>query len=797
MDGQLLAHEWWDDWHDIGPTKHLSAGNHQVKLEYFEGSGDAKVELSWARYSPTATPTQPSAGSWRVDYYNGKDLNWYASTDYESSSFIYHDWGTGSPGHGVGTDNFSIRYERTAYFNESGDWKFTIRSDDGFRLYVDGQLLAHEWWDGWHDIGPSRYLSAGDHQIKLEYFEGSGNAKVELSWARYSPTATPTPTNTPIPTGPTTLSMAPASGTYNINDEFDVGIDLSTGAAGDSMVDVWLTWDSARLQLVSAPPEANINGNRLYWPDTSCGPSRRLFTLRFRAIASGVASVQFDFTPGATNDCNVIPCYEIYDALDAVYDASFTIPGPTPTPTPTATPYTCNDFNEPNNSPDQASAISIGQTRSGIICPGGDYDYYQFTGVAGQRIVVDVDAQSIGSSLDSYLYLLDSDGSTVLALNDDEPTSLDSKLGCELPHDGTYYVRMRDYYSAGGDDYFYDLKVFVDDVAPSAQIISPGHNVWLDPNLQTITTDVNDNESGIRHVTFYWHDADWENSDWIVLNDDWYPSDGWTYDWDTSSIPEQQGGAVYIYAYDWAGNYAGWGSYNLGIDRTPPVVSAGVQQMYGDAPFLDFWVTWWDASDNLSGITSYDIQYRDGSGGTWTALLTGTTDTYYRFVGQDGHTYYFRTRARDYAGNMGTYASGDGDVEHIVQICPTSADAYEPDNSYTVAETVTTDGTWQSHNFHIDGDQDWVKFAATAGITYTLITTNTGGHADTVLYLYESDGNTLIDSNDDDPDNWPASRLEWGATRGGYLLRPSRALGPLCIRLHDSLWLVHCGNRNF
>jgi hypothetical protein len=84
-----------------------------------------------------------------------------------------------------------------------------------------------------------------------------------------------------------------------------------------------------------------------------------------------------------------------------------------------------------------------------------------------------------------------------------------------------------------------------------------------------------------------------------------------------------------------------------------------------------------------------------------------------------------------------------------------------------VAGIITTDGIWQSHNFHIDGDQDWVEFTATAGITYTLTTINTGGHADTVLYLYESDGSTLIDSNDDDPDNWPASRLEWGATRSG------------------------------
>jgi hypothetical protein len=203
------------------------------------------------------------------------------------------------------------------------------------------------------------------------------------------------------------------------------------------------------------------------------------------------------------------------------------------------------------------------------------------------------------------------------------------------------------------------------------------------------------------------------------------------------------------------------------MDRTPPTVTTEVEPMYGDAPFLDFWVNWWNSWDNLSGIASYDIQYRDGLAGTWTNLLTNTSDDHYRFVGQNGHTYYFRTRARDYAGNLSTYAGGDGDVQHTVQICTTSADGKEPDNSYTAAKAITTNGTQQSHNFHAAGDQDWLKFTATAGVTYTLVTANTGGHADTILSVYDTNGTTLLAFNDDDPDNWPASRLAWGARRDG------------------------------
>jgi surface antigen len=441
----------------------------------------------------------------------------------------------------------------------------------------------------------------------------------------------------------------------------------------------------------------------------------------------------------------------------------------------TTPPPSCADSHEPNNTPAQAMAVAYGQTLSADICPGGDYDFYTFTGTAGDKVVVDIDAMSDGSLLDPYIFLFDSDGTSVLVENDDEILGevRDAHLGYRLPHDGTYYIKVKawNHPSVGGTDHFYTIRLLTDHASPSAEITSPDHHDWLDPTQQTITTNVSDNESGIRNVTFYWHDANWDGgSDWIVLEDDHDPRDGWTYNLDTSSIPEQpQDCVVFIYAFDWAGNYAGYGSYNLGIDRTPPTVSAETQQMYGDAPFRDFWV-WWSGSDNLSGIASYDVQYRDGSAGTWTDLLVDTAETYHRFVGQDGHTYCFRACARDFAGNQSAYAGSNGDAQHTVQTCYIPSDAYEADNTATSARWIQPDAPLKAHNFHVEEDQDWVRFYAAAGITYTLATTSTSAHADTMIYLYNGDGTTLIDYNDDYPGMWPLSRLDWRPSTSGFYL---------------------------
>lgn len=60
----------------------------------------------------------------------------------------------------------------------------------------------------------------------------------------------------------------------------------------------------------------------------------------------------------------------------------------------------------------------------------------------------------------------------------------------------------------------------------------------------------------------------------------------------------------------------------------------------------------WSGSDALSGISTFDVQVRAGTGGTWTDVLSNTTNTNTNYTGANIITYYFRTRARDVAGNV-------------------------------------------------------------------------------------------------------------------------------------------------
>jgi hypothetical protein len=64
-------------------------------------------------------------------------------------------------------------------------YTFFTRSDDGVRLYLDGQALIDDWSD--HSAGESSAtiaLTAGRaYALRLEYYENRGSALARLSWS--------------------------------------------------------------------------------------------------------------------------------------------------------------------------------------------------------------------------------------------------------------------------------------------------------------------------------------------------------------------------------------------------------------------------------------------------------------------------------------------------------------------------------------------------------------------------------------------------------------------------------------
>jgi subtilisin family serine protease len=111
---------------------------------------------------------------------------------------------------------------------------------------------------------------------------------------------------------------------------------------------------------------------------------------------------------------------------------------------------------EPNDTVATAKPIAYGQTSETAYIYGKpkDYDYFSFTGAAGDRVKAEVLAMAqLGGRLDSYLYLLGPDGKA-LAANDDRSSDSDSEITYTLPAAGTYSLAVTSYTiaSSGGND---------------------------------------------------------------------------------------------------------------------------------------------------------------------------------------------------------------------------------------------------------------------------------------------------------------------------------------------------------
>jgi hypothetical protein len=76
-----------------------------------------------------------------------------------------------------------VRWEGALWVEEPGDYTVFFGTDDGQRLYLDGELIA-AYYQG-HAlfyVSGTRYLIKGWHPITLEMFEGGGNAEAKLEW---------------------------------------------------------------------------------------------------------------------------------------------------------------------------------------------------------------------------------------------------------------------------------------------------------------------------------------------------------------------------------------------------------------------------------------------------------------------------------------------------------------------------------------------------------------------------------------------------------------------------------------
>jgi len=185
IDDQL----WIDEWRPQAPTTFavnvdLSAGAHDIKLEFYQAGGPAQARLTWGP-SNACSQSAPT-DHWKGEYFNNIYLlgNSVLVQD-EGLGFLNFNWGGGSPNSAcnIFADYFSARWTRRVDLG-AATYRFTVFGDNGVRLWVDNNLIINRWTDTVGTDNADIQLLAGPHDIRLEYFENSGGAAVSLSWAQ-------------------------------------------------------------------------------------------------------------------------------------------------------------------------------------------------------------------------------------------------------------------------------------------------------------------------------------------------------------------------------------------------------------------------------------------------------------------------------------------------------------------------------------------------------------------------------------------------------------------------------------
>jgi hypothetical protein len=239
LDGVYRRTDRWlqQDWttaYEI-PTTGLSAGFHWIRLEHFEGTGNARIKLEWqqgtgsrsviplanlyaafpgldscpAPGSAALNPNSPQALAPLCQVTKGLNAILYPNITQSGSAAAnivvpnvnFTSWGFGVPNPPFNVsapafpvDNFSIRFYGSVIPSQTDTYRFTTAADDGAILYwhngaVWERLINQPFQPGSADSRPLTLNAGQAYAIVLDYTEVTGGAQIQLAWKIGSATA--------------------------------------------------------------------------------------------------------------------------------------------------------------------------------------------------------------------------------------------------------------------------------------------------------------------------------------------------------------------------------------------------------------------------------------------------------------------------------------------------------------------------------------------------------------------------------------------------------------------------------
>lgn len=169
----------------------LDEGYHKITIEYFEKAGDSEL---FVMYEAEGISKRKLENLYGLGTCGNTAISLPDSivpganySHYEGTWNSLPDFGLLTPIHSGVTpeinvtpssseDNFGLVFDAYTYISMDGDYTFYTTSDDGSRLLIDGiEVVDNDGSHGVKEESGSLCLATGYHQIKVEYFDKSGD----------------------------------------------------------------------------------------------------------------------------------------------------------------------------------------------------------------------------------------------------------------------------------------------------------------------------------------------------------------------------------------------------------------------------------------------------------------------------------------------------------------------------------------------------------------------------------------------------------------------------------------------
>ena len=207
------------------------------------------IAAAWVNFDSIKAQTSENENGLQSEYFNNTNLSGNPVLR-RIDPDIDVNWNNIPAPPGVNNNNFSVRWTGFVKAPTSGLYRFQTVTDDGVRLWINGQLVI----DNWTNHAPARDLSDfikliqdRKYQIKMEYFQGTGGAVTQLQWnqpgtkpisipqALLYPAGTDAPTPTPTPAPTASPTPTPATGTTYLADMRPDGSVTSSGSGASTL----------------------------------------------------------------------------------------------------------------------------------------------------------------------------------------------------------------------------------------------------------------------------------------------------------------------------------------------------------------------------------------------------------------------------------------------------------------------------------------------------------------------------------------------------------------------------------